>query len=583
MLSFRQKIFITYIILFVLFIAALYPLAIHTVQALISQSLEGRADELIAKIRAVPDDQAVVTTLKNMKHRIFFRVGVLNENAKVIYDSHAKQRLGSKFSQDFVVDHPEVTDALNKGIGTYEGDSVVSDQRMFYMAKAFDFHGKKYILRVAIPQQYVYDATLQMRLGLLFFSIAILLLFSVMTWMTINHLISPIQQIIRAVRPYQEGEVDILPKISVDIANPNDEFKKLADTLNSMSKKIQVHIDSLMKERNEKAALLESLIEGVVAIDNQMMITYANSMALRFLGKRREELIGQHFYGTSPRSCEELVRRCLAEDVALTDDLQIEIEGRLVYLDLIAAPQEGKSGAVLVMQDKSAHYRILEMRKDFIANASHELKTPITIIRGFAEALHDHPHLPRETTVEITEKIVRSCERMAHLIKDLLTLADIEHLAESNFIPFHFPDIIDSCVGMLLETYAEAQVNIEIEKESSFDILGDPQLLELALLNLLVNAAKYSENVPQITISLKKKGNFVELSVRDKGIGIPRSDIENIFHRFYSVDKAHSRRMGGAGLGLSLVETIVQKHKGEVSVASTVGKGSTFTILLPIK
>lgn len=582
MLSFRQKIFITYILLFFLFIAALYPLAIHTVQTMISRSLEERADELIAKIRVVPDDYALVATLKNMKHRIFFRVGVLNENSKVIYDSHAKLRLGSKFSQDFIVEHPEVTEALEKGIGVFESESTISDQRMFYMAKTFDFHGKQYILRVAIPQQYVNDATLQMQLGLLFFSVAVLLVFSLMTWITINHLTSPIQRIIAAVRPYQEGEVDVLPEISVEIANPKDEFRRLADTLNSLSKKIQMQINSLTRERNEKAAVLESLIEGVVAVDDRMVVTYANRMALRFLGTTRDVLLGNKFNGACPFKCEELLERCQKEHQPLTTDLQIEVEGRKVYLDIIAAPQENESGAVLVMQDKSSHYRILEMRKDFIANASHELRTPITIIRGFAETLHDNPDLPKETRVEILEKIVKSSERMTHLIKDLLTLADIEHLTESQLLPCHLPDVIDNCVSMLREVYPAAVVTVDVEKGEEFDILGDSQLLELALINLMVNAAKYSEAPAQITVGLKRVGGTVELSVADRGMGIPPEDIEHVFHRFYSVDKAHSRRMGGAGLGLSLVETIVEKHRGKISVVSELGKGSTFTIRLPL-
>lgn len=580
MLSFRQKIFITYIALFFLFIAALYPLAMHTVQTMISRSLEERADELITKIRSVPDDYALVATLKDMKHRIFFRVGVINDHSKVIYDSHAKLRLGSKFSQDFVVDHPEVSAALEKGIGVFESQSVISDQRMFYMAKTFDFHGRNYVLRVAIPQRYVYDATLQMQLGLLFFSIAVLLVFSLMTWITINHLTSPIQRIISAVRPYQEGEVDVLPAITVEATNRNDEFFKLANTLNSMSKKIQMQINTLTRERNEKSAVLESLVEGVVAVDDQRVVTYANSMALHFLGVKRETFIGKSFFGRSPYKCEELVERCCKERAALTDELQIEVEGRKLYLDIIAAPQENESGAVLVMQDKSAHYRILEMRKDFIANASHELKTPITIIRGFAETLRDNPDLPQETRTEVMEKIVKSSERMGHLIKDLLTLADIEHLTESQLIPCHLPDVIDNCLSMLKEAYPDSIVVTDIEK-GNFTILADDQLLELALINLLVNAAKYSNSPAQISVGLKQKEGMVELSVSDKGRGIPAEDIEHIFHRFYSVDKAHSRRMGGAGLGLSLVETIIEKHRGKISVTSELGKGSTFTIQLP--
>ncbi|MEM1282865.1 MAG: PAS domain-containing sensor histidine kinase, partial [Chlamydiota bacterium] len=317
--------------------------------------------------------------------------------------------------------------------------------------------------------------------------------------------------------------------------------------------------------------------------DNDFIVNYANLAALKFLDLTSEELVGKPFSVTNQPKCDELLRLCMESEEALTDDLIEKIEGRKVYFDIVAAPKKEQSGAVLVLQDKSSHYRILEMRKDFIANASHELKTPITIIRGFAETLHDNPTLPEDTTVEITSKIVRNCLRMTSLIKDLLTLADIEHLSESRLTVCDLIHLIDNCEQMLHDAHPTAIVNIDIENGKDFNIIADSQLLELAVINLIENAAKYSNPPAHITISLRHLGEKVELSVTDKGIGIPKEDIENVFHRFYTVDKAHSQKMGGSGLGLSLVETIIDKHLGKIWVESEVGKGTTFTMQLPIK
>ena len=168
-----------------------------------------------------------------------------------------------------------------------------------------------------------------------------------------------------------------------------------------------------------------------------------------------------------------------------------------MYLDVVAAPKKDNAGAILVLQDKTAHYKIFEMRRDFIANASHELKTPITVIRGFAEALHDNPELPLQTQQEVTSKIVRNCNRMAALIKDLLTLADIENIPSSRLSNCNLADLSDRCRTMLFEVFPDAVVNI-VELKKDVQIVADIDLLELAIMNLIENAAKYSNRPAQI-------------------------------------------------------------------------------------
>lgn len=583
MLSFRQKIFLSYIAVFFLFIVLLFPFATRTVNDIVSKSMIERADELIDSLKKTPDDYALITQLKNSKHKVFFRVGIYNDKHKVIYDSHAKRRLGPKFSQEYVIDHPEVNEAYQHGVGTFEDYSEISEQKMYYLAKSFLFHGKTYVLRLALPYQHVVDFTENFEIGFLGLATAVLLLFSMMTWFIINHLTNPIQQIINAVRPYQEGELTNLPKIVIKSSNAKDDFGKLGETLNSLSEKIQLQIDNLTKEKNEKVAVLESLVEGVIAVDKDSVVTYTNNMALKFLNISKDELLNHPFSTAKQQKCDELLRFCHEKGEPITEEWITKISGRKVYLDIIAIPKKGNSGAILVLQDKSSHYRILEMRKDFIANASHELKTPITIIRGFAETLNDFPDLPNETKADITGKIVRNCERMTHLIKDLLTLADIEHLAESRLINTDLYEIVLNCCNMLHDAHPTAKVEVKAEQGTTYNAVVDPQLIELAIINLLENAAKYSNPPADITVTLKKTDASVEIKVSDKGIGISKEDLENVFQRFYTVNKAHSQKMGGAGLGLSLVETIIDKHMGKISVDSELGIGTTFTITLPVE
>jgi two-component system phosphate regulon sensor histidine kinase PhoR len=560
----------------------MFPFVTRWVQGIVFQAMESRASEIIANIKDAPNNDALVRRLKDQKSLMFFRSSIISHEHKVLYDSHTKRLLGPKFSQDYIVDHPEVLQAFQEGFGYQEDYSQILNQKFSYFAKAFDFHGKTYVLRTAFPYQYVREIVHDFEIGFLGLAILILLLFSFMTWFVIHYLTKPIQRIINAVKPYQEGALHVLPAIELGGANANDDFNKLAYTLNSLSMKIQSHIDSLTKERNEKETILESLVEGVIAVDVEMKVTYTNHMATKLINSQVENFIGKNFSLLQQERCDTLLQQCQQEKKPLTDTLELYREGKKLYLDIVAAPKKDNAGAILVMQDKTAHYKIFEMRRDFIANASHELKTPITVIRGFAEALHDNPDLPLDMQREVTSKIVRNCNRMAALIKDLLTLADIENIPSSRLSPCDLYDLSERCCSMLLEIFPEAQVSIDKRKKEVV-LIADMDLLELALMNLIENAAKYSNCPAQIQVILDEKSNEVIIQVSDKGIGIPLADQEHIFDRFYTVDKAHSQKMGGSGLGLSIVKTIIEKHFGTITLESEMGKGSTFTIRMPKK
>lgn len=582
MLSFRQKIFISCVAVFLLFIALTFPVVTYIVRNIAAKSMEDRADELISKIQLAPNNDALIRRLKDQKSVIFFRISVITNDKKVLYDSHTKRLSGPRFSQEYIVDHPEVLEAFEKGIGYSEDYSELLEQQFSYLAKAFDFHGKTYVIRTAFPYKYFNDLTHNFEIAFLGLITAILLLFSLMTWLIINHFTRPIQQIINVVTPYQEGKQTTLPEIRLKSSNANDEFGKLAMTLNSLSARIQKHIDNLTAERNEKEAILESLVEGVIAINKEMSVTYVNDRALKLLSLSRDHIIGKNFSDIHQRESYALLLACQQEKKALTNTITLGKERNTIYLDIVAAPKGEDSGAILVVQDTSPHYKLLEMRKDFIANASHELKTPITIIRGFAETLFDNPNLPKQIRAEVINKIVRNCKRMTTLIKDLLTLSDIENIPESRLIECDLYGIIQNCCRMLNDIFPNAQINIHKDVHEQMILVADPSLMELAMMNLIENAAKYSKDPAQIEIIMEKSDKAIKISIADKGIGIPPADLEHIFERFYTVDKAHSQKMGGSGLGLSIVQTIIHKHFGQISVKSEVDRGTTFTIVLPL-
>lgn len=213
--------------------------------------------------------------------------------------------------------------------------------------------------------------------------------------------------------------------------------------------------------------------------------------------------------------------------------------------------------------------RILQKEKAFNATVSHELKTPLTVIRGYAETL---------PSSEVSEKILRSCDRMERVMKSVLKISSLE--AEPSFQSCGINTILEHCLHLISSSFPSAF--IEIEKPAEPVVADvDSDLLEIALLNILENGIKYSPTPAHLKICLQEQfGTFI-IKIQDQGMGIPKKDLPHIFERFYTVSKNQSRRLGGAGLGLYLVKSIVEKHEGTVSVQSTLGQGTTFTLVLP--
>lgn len=337
------------------------------------------------------------------------------------------------------------------------------------------------------------------------------------------------------------------------------------------------------QKKAERDLVFNALLEGVIFFDEEDKVEYVNFTASRLFGFSKKFLEGKELPEKKGFALLERTKNLLQSSkrlkTPLTDSLVME-EDKKLHLDLIAIPKAANKGAIVIFQDKSSDHKVLEVGKDFVSSASHELKTPITIIKGFAETLQEMQDLPKEIVEDILEKIVRNCHRMDSLVKNLLTLADIESLPLTNTQQCDVESLVEECKRIVLSVYPGA--SIEIVKNSDFIMAElEPSLMELAILNLIGNAVKYSPAPAKVVVSMRQNPDEVEIQISDQGMGIPAPDLEHIFERFYTVNKAHSRKLGGAGLGLSLVKTIIEKHEGTIQAFSTLGKGSTFIVCLP--
>ena len=579
-MSFRKKIFISYLIVFLIFTTLLYPVVTRLIEHIQERNLCKRTEDLIANIENAPNYRNLIERLKQREKFIFFRVSLLTLKEGNLYDSH-RQIAG--FENEQLLYQPEVSEALEKGSGYNVRYSPLFGQDMAYMAVRFNYHGIDYVMRTGFPYGQITSLTHDLALTFLLLGVGILLLFSLLAWFIIHFLTRPVTQIIQAIKPYQLGMAEHIPQIQLGKGMlPHDEFGQLAETLNSLTRRIEDQIASLTHEKNEKSAILESLVEGVIAVDQDMTVIYMNKTAEIFLGMSEKELVGKNFSLANQSSCNELILEAQKREQPILLVLKPERKQKR-FIDAVAVPRGKEGGAILVLQDKTSLHKVIELGRDFIANASHELKTPITIIRGFAETLHDHPELSKEVYKEITEKIVSNCQRMDTLVKNLLTLAAVdEGLPRSRLQECELVDLSEQAIQTILTVHPDARINIMTEGKEPFHLLADSDLLLQAILNLLDNAVKYSKPPAKVTIHIEKLASEFSVSITDQGIGIPQEDLDRIFERFYAVDKSHSRSLGGSGLGLSIVERIIEKHNGTIEVESELGKGTTFYITLPV-
>lgn len=368
-----------------------------------------------------------------------------------------------------------------------------------------------------------------------------------------------------------------------------EELGSLADTLNSMAARTSGQLRTITQQSNEQQAILSSMSECVIAIDNSDRVILLNPSA--------EELLGVTLAQVKGKTIQEAIRnpalQRLFESSYSSDSptsAEIVFHGRkeriLQAVGTALLDSDRKKIGVLVVLNDVTHTRELEnIRRDFVANVSHELKTPITSIRGFIETLRGPTAADPKKSGEFLEIVEKQAARLQSIIEDLLMLSEIEQKAGAAEIPMQLTPIcpvLQSALTLCQGKAQESGVEMTLACDESLEATANSQLLEQAVANLLDNAIKYSEG-GKVTISAERADGEVVIRVADTGCGIEPEQIPRLFERFYRVDKARSRKLGGTGLGLAIVKHIVLAHKGRIEVESKPGVGSTFGIYLPLE
>jgi two-component system phosphate regulon sensor histidine kinase PhoR len=356
-----------------------------------------------------------------------------------------------------------------------------------------------------------------------------------------------------------------------------DEVGDLARALRSLEEGLAERIGALERERSETAALVAAMVEGVIACDARGAVVTCNPAALRMLGFRAGDPLPPMAEVLRPRAAQEAIAAALAGRPSQA--LEVEVEARKLLLS--AQPLQG-GGAVFVLHDLTDVRRLEVMRQDFVANVSHELKTPLTVVRGYAETLlGDEP--PAEVRQRFLSSILSNAARMQRLVDDLLDLSRIEsggwtpqpeRVALGPLVEQAWADVLRATPA------GERAFTLELAPDAA-EVEADPQALRQVVGNILDNAARYTPAQGAVTVRSRRLSGSVVVEVADNGPGIPGEHLPRIFERFYRVDAARSRELGGTGLGLAIVKHLVEAHGGRVEAESRLGAGTTIRVTFP--
>lgn len=367
-----------------------------------------------------------------------------------------------------------------------------------------------------------------------------------------------------------------------------DEMERIADELETLFTDLEKRMTDGTRKDVESNVILHSMLEGVVAIDNDERIITINRAARRFLNVTEDHVEGKLVHETIRNAdIQDFISSIIHTGKSEERELSIFMRERK-FLHLNGTSLKDASGDVggvlVVLNDFTAIRKLENMRRDFVANVSHEIKTPLTAIKGSVETLLDGAIDSKKDAKRFFKIIIKQSDRLNALIEDILSLSLIEDKTEKKSIQtsaVFINNLLRGVIELFQEKAKSKGVDLRIVEDESVMIEVNQQLLEQAIINLVDNAIKFSERNGVIELGVTEDGDRVRIRVADSGCGIPGTDVERIFERFYMVSKARSKRVGGTGLGLSIVKHVAQIHGGEVLVDSELGKGSEFTIVIP--
>jgi two-component system, OmpR family, phosphate regulon sensor histidine kinase PhoR len=518
-----------------------------------------------------PARQNPIDLAQDIAKSLDVRVTIIAPDGRVLADSDVTPEAVPNMANHN--DRPEVIQALETGRGTAIRSSATIGVPFIYVAITLE---DGTVLRLAKPLAAVETLTqgLRRQLGLaISVGLLITLAFGYMVYAVVSR---PLRRLAEASHELAEGNLSY----ELPLAGDRD-LMVVSSSLNSMAKTLRRELEDLENDKRRTETIMASVSAGIVAFDREARVLFSNPFIKNLLDIHGE------FTGRVPMelvrhpALETAVRDALKGEEVAPFDLTTST-GRALLAK--AAPVRALSGqvdlVVVVFHDLTEIRRAEKMRKDFIANVSHEFKTPLTSIRGYAETLLTSAPSDPNLSREFLEVIERNAALLQALVDDLLILARLESEAPIERQPLNVRSLVEQQIQSRRHLLQEKDIRVELQCPP-VEILADRSRLTRAISNLLDNAIHYNRTGGQIRISARDKNHGFALEISDTGVGIRQEDQGRIFERFYRVEKSRSRESGGTGLGLAIAKHAIESQGGAISVSSKLGSGSTFTIFLP--
>lgn len=513
-----------------------------------------------------------------IKDKINVRVTIIDQTGLVLADTDEDPENMMNH-----INREEIKSAFETGVTSVSlrySDTVKADH--LYAATVFNFNDSDFVVRISKPLLELKTFNYQMLNFALFAIIISSILASAMAVLIVRKITKPIYELTKAANSIAEG--DYGRKI---YTQSKDQIGDLTASFNKMS----INLDNSMKEvkkRNiELESILNSMINGIIAIDQNKNILMINKISFEILGLPDDFVTENESMYKIIRNDEvaEMIEKSINHGDSQVKEIKyLNLDKVLrIYVNPIMTTTSDIIGSIVVIQDVTQIRKLEKMRSDFVSNVSHELKTPLTSIKGFVDTLKGGALDNKSTALRFLDIIDIESDRLYRLINDILLLSEIETMEkELDKTEVHINEVVDEVVEMLALKASEKNLILKKRLNGDFYINANRDRIKQMFINLIDNAIKYTE-AGEISVSLDQEGSWIKTTVSDTGIGFDEKHKERLFERFYRVDKGRSRLSGGTGLGLSIVKHIVLLYKGKISVESRPGEGTRFEILLPNK
>lgn len=498
-----------------------------------------------------------------------FEMGVtaFSRDGEVIYNSDRT------YSEN--ADFPEVSDAFETGEGEreYEGE----ERDIFYFALLRD----DTVIRFSREKESVYAVYVSLLPAFCISALFVIISAVIASRRLSAQIMGPINALVQKLDVVKKKGGKI--KDVIGLYSDYEELAPLTDAAEEMSKRLEKYIGQLKNEKDRIKLITANMVEGMVLIDKERNILSVNKSAVNMLNPDFPDDSREKRNITELTKSEELIRLLNKSEEMSSVSSSINI-GELylrVFVSRAETDSQRKCGTVIMLVDETEIRRTEEIRRDFSANVSHELKTPLTTIKGFGEMLGNGMYTDENDVRRYGSRIYSESERLLQLINDIIRLSEIEEQTAVQLERADLMQIAEDTADILMHKAEQLKIQLTVTGKPAFMMINRSYMTEL-MLNLADNAIKYNNPGGYVNIDISQDNGGTVITVKDNGIGIPEESQARIFERFYRVDKSHSRQTGGTGLGLSIVKHITAYHRGNVKLESRLGEGTTVTVSFPV-